>query len=61
MPRTHNQSREDRIIYEVIVDCYDEGEQLMGWYYYMADNLEFPIKATVRLGLCGGGREVLPE
>jgi Calcium binding len=58
MPLTHDQTREDRIIYEVIVDCYEEHEELMGWYYYMADNLEFPIKATVRLRLRGGAAEV---
>lgn len=57
MPRSHDPAREHRILYEVIVDCYDEQEEFMGWYYYMADNLEFPITATVRLPLRGGKTE----
>ena len=32
MPRTHDQTREHRILEEVIVDAYDDEEQLMGWY-----------------------------
>lgn len=57
MPRSHDPAREHRILYEVIVDCYDEEEELMGWYYYMADNPKFPIAATVRLPLHGGKSE----
>jgi hypothetical protein len=30
---------------EVVVDAYDEYEQAMGWYYYVADGLEFPFQA----------------
>ena len=60
MPRTLDPTREHRILYEVIVDAYDEEEQAMGWYYYMADNLEFPIEATVRFALKGGQSEVKP-
>jgi hypothetical protein len=37
--------REERIIMEVIVDCYDEQEQAMGWYYYLNDRIDFPFKA----------------
>ena len=40
-------SRKDRIEDEVIVDCYDEYEVAMGWFYYLDDNLKFPFKATV--------------
>lgn len=60
MPRTHDPTRHNRIRDEVIVDCQDEDEELMGWYYYMADNLEFPIAATVRFALRGGKSEVKP-
>lgn len=34
-----------RIDYEIIVDCYDEYEQRMGWIVYLTDNMEFPFKA----------------
>ncbi|MBI4333240.1 MAG: calcium-binding protein [Chloroflexi bacterium] len=29
---------------EVIVDTYGPEEQAMEWYYYLADNLQFPFK-----------------
>ena len=44
---TSNQNRKDRIEDEIIVDCYDEYEMAMGWFYYFEDNLNFPFKATV--------------
>ena len=37
--------REHRILYEAVVDCYDEVERAMGWYYYLERTLEFPFKA----------------
>jgi hypothetical protein len=37
--------REERIIYEIIVDAYDDDERAMGWYYYMEDVLQFPFDA----------------
>ena len=46
-----DESRENRIAMEIIVDAYDEEEQAMGWYYYLNDNLNFPFKAKwVRKG-----------
>ena len=60
MPLTPDPTRHHRILYEVIVDCYDEEEQLMGWYYYMTDNLKFPINVTVRFRLKGGTTEIKP-
>lgn len=44
-----NQEREDRIAEEVVVDAYNEEERAMGWYYYAADNIDFPFKARCRL------------
>ena len=35
--------REERIIMEIVVDCYDESERAMGWYYYLQDTLNFPF------------------
>ena len=40
-----NRVRETRIINEIIVDCYNEAEQAMGWYYYLEDILNFPFTA----------------
>jgi len=40
-----NEVRETRIIDEIIVDCYNEEEQAMGWYYYLEDILNFPFTA----------------
>lgn len=38
-------SREDRIDMEIVVDAYNPEERAMGWYYYLADHLNFPFKA----------------
>ncbi len=38
--------REERIDMEIIVDAYDEEERAMGWYYYLADMIEFPFDAA---------------
>lgn len=43
---TEDPEREDRITNEVVVDCYDETERALGWYYYLESKLSFPFKAT---------------
>lgn len=30
---------------EIVVDCYDESERTMGWYYYLEDRLRAPFTA----------------
>ena len=40
--------REERITYEAIVDCYNESEIAMGWYYYLQDRMSFPFSAKVK-------------
>lgn len=40
-----DEEREQRITYEIIVDCYDDYEVAMGWYCYLADRLNFPFAA----------------
>lgn len=40
-----DESREERITYEIIVDAYDEHEVAMGWYYYLNDNINYPFAA----------------
>ncbi|MBL7817498.1 MAG: hypothetical protein JNL70_21005 [Saprospiraceae bacterium] len=50
-------AREHRIPNAIIVDAYDEYEHAMNWYYYFADNLEFPMKTKAQLRLRGGKTE----
>jgi len=38
-----NESRENRITMEIVVDAYGPEEQAMGWYYYLDDTLNFPF------------------
>ena len=38
--------REDRILFNVVVDAYNEEERAMGWYYYLQDQMQFPFNAT---------------
>ncbi len=40
-----DETREDRILMEAIVDAYGEEEQTMGWYYYLDDKMHFPFMA----------------
>jgi hypothetical protein len=40
-----DQTREDRINDEIIVDADDKEERAMGWYYYLDDSLNFPFLA----------------
>ncbi len=40
-----DKDREYRIDMEVIVDAYDSEERAMGWYYYVAEECDFPFNA----------------
>lgn len=37
--------RENRIEDDIIVDANGTDEVISGWYYYLLDNIDFPIKA----------------
>jgi hypothetical protein len=37
--------REDRIHNEAIADANGREEQIMGWYYYLDDKIQFPFQA----------------
>ena len=37
--------REQRITYDIIVDCYNSEEAVMGWYCYLEGKLQFPFTA----------------
>jgi hypothetical protein len=58
MRSTHTDpTREDRIYNEVIVDCYDESEERLGWFYYVTEEADYPFSALVRLPQKGGQSE----
>jgi hypothetical protein len=40
-----DEEREERIDMEIVVDAYDEEERAIGWYYYLAENMNFPFQA----------------
>ena len=47
MPKVErDEEREERITMEIVVDAYGPEEQAMGWYYYLADKMQFPFTAT---------------
>src|SRR5438874_965677 len=45
MSAKKDQSREDRIMMEVVVDAHDAEERAMGWYNYLEENLHVPFTA----------------
>jgi Calcium binding len=57
MARQKDEEREHRIRNEAIPDAHGEEEVEMSWYYYMEENLAFPMKAKVKLRLRGGKKE----
>lgn len=40
-----DENREERIDMEAVVDAYGEEERAIGWYYYLAENMNFPFQA----------------
>lgn len=40
-----DETREERIHMEIVVDANGPEEQAMGWYYYLADTVQFPFLA----------------
>lgn len=41
-----DEDREERISMEIVVDAYGVGEQAMGWYYYLEEQIQFPSTAV---------------
>ena len=50
-----DEAREQRIIYEIVVDAYDYEERAMGWYYYLEEALGTGFQA-----ICCNEREISP-
>jgi hypothetical protein len=45
MAKQIDEAREDRIHMEIIVDANGPEELVMGWYYYLEEELAFPFTA----------------
>ena len=43
--RAKDEEREERINMVIVVDANGPEEQAMGWYYYIADTMNFPFSA----------------
>ena len=56
MTTAQDAERDERIMMEIVVDCYDEDEQMIGWYYYLEDTLLFPFTAV-----CTNKRSISPQ
>ena len=50
-----NEERENHLRDEIVVDCYNEEEQAMGWHCYLEDHLRTPFQA-----LCTAARRISP-
>ena len=52
MPRRTKEDpvREDRILFEIVVDAYNETERALSWYYYLQDQIKFPFFAICHSG-----------
>jgi len=49
MPRPKKDKvRENRIIYEAVVDAYGAEERAIGWYYYLESKMRFPCAGRCR-------------
>jgi Calcium binding len=49
MSRVQEQAeRENRILFEIVVDAYGETERAMGWYYYLKDAMQMPFDAICK-------------
>jgi len=50
-----NKKYEQKLYNEILVDCIDESEQYMSWFYYAQDEMEFPFEAKIELKKREGG------
>ncbi len=55
--KSADELRQERIDDEIIVDCYDDDEVMMGWYYYLEEKLTFPFTAKYRDSGKGRGKK----
>ncbi len=46
MRTTTDKEREERIENEIVVDAYGPEERSLGWYYYLDENIHFPLTGS---------------
>lgn len=46
-------AREDRILFDIVVDAYNETERALGWYYHLEQEITFPFTARIKQGFAG--------
>ena len=51
-----NKEYEEILYNEILVDCKDDYDQNMSWYYYVQDELDFPFEAQIELKKREGGK-----
>jgi len=54
-----NDKFEDKLYDEILVDCKDDYEQNMSWFYYVQDELKFPFNAEIILKTINKGKETI--
>lgn len=59
MLKQRDEIRYHRIMDNTIADANDEEEVANNWFYYLQDNLVFPVNVTVQLSLRGGKKETI--
>ena len=59
MLKKRDEIRYHRIMDNTIADANDEEEVATNWFYYLQDNLVFPVNVTVQLSLRGGKKETI--
>ena len=47
-----------KIHYEILVDCYDDYEVNMSWFYFFQDELEFPFEAELMMKYRSGHKRL---
>ncbi len=52
-----NKEYDEKLYDEILVDCRDEYEQNMSWFYYAQDEMEFPFEAQIELRKRKGGKQ----
>ena len=51
-----NEKYENILHQEILVDCKDEYDLNMNWYYFVQDELEYPFEAAIEIKKRKGGK-----
>ena len=48
-----------KIYYEIIVDCYEDHEVNMGWFYFFQDEVNYPFEAEIAVKNRAGKKKLV--